>query len=103
MLRSGHKTPILPRAPKKRKLIKLQHEDGVGGSLSYESDEAYFDSDSEKFRDTFQLLSTVTTKLDELKVKINQNDDLIDDLKHLCSTITTLTTVNQELTHSFSN
>ena len=93
MLRSGHETPILPRAPKKRRLIKLQHEDGVGGSLKLESEETHFDSDSEE---TFQLLSKVTTKLDELKVKISKNDDLISELEKLCHT------VNQQIIYALS-
>lgn len=93
---SGRKTPTLPPAPKKRRQIKWQHDDGVGGSFKYESNETFFDEDRDIHTETYELLSEVTDKLAEMKTRLHKLDHLQNELKQFC------TTVNGQLTQSLS-
>ena len=75
----------VPSAPKKRRQIKWQHDDGVGGNFKYESNETTF-TNSEIYKETTELLSEVTVKLAEMQIRLKKLDYLQLELERLCKT-----------------
>lgn len=81
VLRTGTDSPVPPSAPKKRKRVKLHHDDGVGGMLRYESETS--DDYGDGAKQTLKLLADVNIKLAELQARIARNDQLIAELDSL--------------------
>ena len=67
----------------------MTHDDGVGGTFKYESDETLYDNGkSPIFKEAFELLSEVSTELADMQTKLDNLDKLQTELEELCASVT---------------